>query len=128
MSEKSQVAETATPETGVIEVSAKKDGFGDAITITYDFGKDINEICAKFGNDVVFSNARANFKITLQGVMRRLIAGGKSAEEIVTACTDWKPGVQMERTVDPLAVARKAMSGMDDDAKQVFIDSLLAQG
>lgn len=115
----------AVQESGVIEVSAKKEGY-DEVTITFDFGKSLKELVAKFGEEVVFTNARANMKITLQGVIRRLIAAGKNQDEIATTLVDWKPGVQMERTVDPLAVARKAMANMDDDQKQQFIQNLLA--
>lgn len=117
-----------TVESGVIEVSAKKSGFDTEVTIAYDFGKNLDELSAKFGEEVVFTNARANMKITLQGVIRRMIEAGKSQDEISAACVDWKPGVQMERTVDPLVVARKAMAQMDDEAKQAFINKLLAGG
>ena len=113
---------------GVIEVSAKKQGFETEVTVTFDFGKDLTAMTEKFGEDIVFTNARANMKITLQGVLRRLIESGKSQEEIAAAVADWKPGMQMERTVDPLSVARKAMAQMDDDAKQAFIEKLLAGG
>jgi hypothetical protein len=122
------MSEENVQESGVIEVSAKKSGFDTEVTVTYDFGKDLAEMSEKFGADVVHTNARANMKITLQGVIRRMIEAGKTATEIATACAEWKPGVQMERTVDPLAVARKAMAQMDDDAKQAFIEKLLAGG
>lgn len=113
-----------TQESGVVEVSAKKEGF-DEVTINFDFGSNLDEMVEKFGSDVVFTNARANMKITLQGVIRRYIAAGKSADEIASVCADWKPGMQMERTVDPIAAARKAMANMDDESKQAFIEKLL---
>lgn len=115
-------------ESGVIEVSAKKQGFETEVTVTYDFGKNLAEMAEKFGDDVTFTNARANMKIMLQSVLRRLIESGKNQEEIAATAANWKPGVQMERTVDPLSVARKAMSQMDEDAKQAFIEKLLAGG
>lgn len=115
-------------ESGVIEVSAKKTGFDQEVTVPFDFGKDLAEMSGKFGEEVTFTNARANMKITLQGVIRRQIEAGKTAEEIASSLSDWKPGVQMERTVDPIAVARKAMNTMSDDEKQAFIEKLLAGG
>jgi len=111
--------------TGVIEVSAKKEGF-DEVTVTYDFGVNLDAMVASVGADVVFTNARANFKITLQGLIRRYLAAGKSGAEITEIVKGWKPGMQMERTVDPLGAARRAMSGMSDEDKQAFIDNLLA--
>ena len=113
-------------ETGVVEVSAKKEGF-EEVSITYDFGKNLDDMVEKFGAEVVATNARANMKITLQGIMRRYLAAGKTQEEIQTAVGEWKPGVQLERTVDPVSVARKAMANMDEDAKQAFIQKLLGQ-
>ena len=124
--EQEQVVDTPdAAATGVIEVSAKKEGF-EEVTVTYDFGSDLAAMRTLVGDDVVFTNARANFKITLQGLIRRYLAAGKSATEIAETVAGWKPGMQMERTVDPLGAARRAMGNMDDDAKQAFIDSLLA--
>ena len=122
-----QAQEEKAPESGVIEVSAQKEGVGSA-EVTYDFGKTLEEMAEKFGADVVFTNARANMKITLQGVIRRMLVAGKTQAEIAATCAEWKPGVQMERTVDPLAVARKALSTMSEDDKQAFIEKLLAGG
>lgn len=112
-------------ESGVIEVSAKKEGF-EEVTVTYDFGKNLDEMVEKFGADITFTNARANMKITLQSLIRRYIAAGKTEEEIQSVVNDWKPGMQMERTVDPLSAARKAMANMDEESKQAFIEKLLA--
>ena len=118
--------ETVVAQTGVIEVSAKKEGF-DEVRIQYDFGANLAEMTEKFGEDIVFTNARANMKITLQGVIRRYIAAGKNASEIADVVATWKPGMQLERTVDPIAAARKAMANMDEDAKKAFIEKLLGQ-
>lgn len=118
------MTEETVVESGVVEVTAKKEGF-EEVAIQFDFGKNLAELTEKFGADVCFTNARANMKITLQGVIRRYIAAGKTAEEIATVCADWKPGMQMERTVDPISAARKAMANMDEDAKKAFIEKLL---
>ena len=123
--EQEQVVEETVAPTGVIEVSAKKEGF-DEVTVTYDFGVNLDAMRALVGDDVVFTNARANFKITLQGLIRRYLAAGKSAAEIAETVAGWKPGMQMERTVDPLGAARRAMSGMSDEDKTAFIENLLA--
>ena len=104
---------------GVVEVEAKKDD--RSATITYDFGKDLDEMVEKFGAEVTFTNARANMKIGLQSAMRRYLVAGKDCAELVEA---WKPGVQMERVVDPLAVAQKAYGNMTDEEKQAFIAKL----
>ncbi len=114
------VEETAAPVSGSIEVTAKK-GEREA-TIVYDFGKDLDEMVSKFGGEIVHQNARANMKISLQGIMRRRLEAGEACEDLVET---WKPGTVMERTVDPLATAKKAMAGMSEDEKQAFIAELL---
>lgn len=118
------MSEEKVQDSGVIEVSAKKEGF-EEVTITFDFGKNLDEMVEKFGAEVTFTNARANMKITLQSIIRRYLAAGKNESEIAALVADWKPGVQLERTVDPVSVARKAMANMDDEAKQAFIQKLL---
>ncbi len=109
----------APPVSGVIEVEAKKDDF--SATVNYDFGKNLDEMVEKFGSEVTFTNARANMKIGLQSAMRRYLVAGKDCGELVTA---WAPGVQMERVVDPLAVAQKAYGSMSEEEKQAFIAKL----
>ena len=107
---------------GVIEVPAKKDDL--EATITYDFGKDLEDMVEKFGSEVTFTNARANMKIGLQSAMRRYLVAGKDCSELTTA---WKPGVQMERTVDPLSVAKKAYANMSEEEKAAFIANLTGE-
>lgn len=119
------MSEETNANSGVVEVSAKKEGF-EEVTITYDFGKDLDEMVEKFGSEVTFTNARANMKITLQAAIRRFMQSGKTQDEIRELCSTWKPGVQFERTVDPVSVARKAMASMSEEEKQAFIDRLLA--
>lgn len=117
------VETTEVATSGVIEVTAKK-GEREA-TITYDFGKDLDEMVEKFGADIVFTNARANMKISLQGVMRRNLEAGQSCD---TLTETWKPGQIAERTVDPLAAAQKAYAGMSDEEREAFIAQLIAAG
>lgn len=112
--------ENTVVEGGVIEVTAKK-GEREA-TIQYDFGTDLTEMVEKFGADVVHSNARANMKISLQGIMRRKLEAGETCDGLAET---WKPGVQLERTVDPLATAKKALAGMTEEERQAFIAKLL---
>lgn len=118
--DESVVVEGTTEEvSGVIEVPAKKDDH--EATIAFDFGAGLDEMVVKFGGPVVFTNARANMKIGLQSAMRRYLTAGKDCEELIEM---WKPGMQMERVVDPLAVAKKAYGNMSDDEKAAFIANL----
>lgn len=108
---------------GLIEVTAKK---GDEVaSLNYDFGEDLNEMIDKFDENVIFTNARANMKITLQAAMRRRLEAGQPVEDLATA---WKPGVQMERIVDPIAAAKAKYATMSDEEKAAFLEELRSLG
>jgi len=102
-----------------IEINAKKK-IGDEVktaSIVYDFGKDLAEMVKKFGEDVTFTNARGSMKITAQSAMRRYIENGKTQEEITTLMAAWKPGVAIERTVDPVAMLQSKWGSMTEEEK-----------
>ena len=104
---------------GVIEVSAKKND--TEASINYDFGENLEEMVEKFTDSVVFTNARANMKIVLQAAMRRRIEAGQPVDDLATT---WKPGVQMERIVDPIAAAKAKYATMDEDQRAAFLEEL----
>ena len=104
---------------GVIEVTAKKD---DAeATINYDFGENLGEMTEKFGEGVVFTNARAQMKIVLQAAMRRRLEAGQPCDDLAD---NWKPGVQMERIVDPIAAAKAKYANMSEEERAAFLEDL----
>lgn len=107
---------------GLIEVTAKSTKVeGDPVTLEYDFGENLAEMCEKFGDETVFTNARANMKVGLQGAMRRYIEKGMDVTSLATA---WKPGVQLERTIDPVAAVKAQFANWTDEEKAAFIASL----
>jgi len=109
-----------------IEISAKKEveGVAKVATILYEFGENLDDMAKKFGADVVFTNARANFKITAQGAMRRYITAGKSPEEITALMANWIPGVAIERTVDPVAMLLGKWGTMTEEEKADVLKKL----
>ena len=109
-----------------IEITAKKEveGVAKSATILYDFGDNLDDMAKKFGSDVVFTNARSNFKITAQGAMRRYLAEGKSPEEISELMSRWVPGVALERTVDPVAMLLGKWGSMSDSEKAEVLKKL----
>lgn len=82
-----------------IEVVAKKNG--REVVTNYDFGDNLNEATEKFTADVVFTNFRQAAKISLQAIIRRGIEKGLDDNAIAQQCATWKPGVALERTIDP---------------------------
>ena len=94
------------------------------VVVQYDFGDNLAEAVAKFGEEIVFTNARRNMVIGLQGVIRRLIETNK-AELAQSTADAYKPGVQMERgKVDPKQRAIAAFRGMTPEERAEFIREL----
>jgi len=104
---------------GIIEVSAKKNEA--EATINYDFGENLEEMSEKFGESVVFTNSRAQMKIVLQAAMRRRLEAGQPVDDLAD---NWKPGVQMERIVDPIAAAKAKYATMTDEERTAFLAEL----
>lgn len=108
-------------ESSVVEVTAKKDE--KEATISFDFGKNLKEATALFGDDAVFGAYVAQGKIALQAVMRRYLAAGKDCQELLTL---WKPGVTLERIIDKKAAAINTFAQMTPEDKAKFIAELKA--
>jgi hypothetical protein len=115
---------------GILEVKAKKNDAegnlaGEAV-VQYDFGEDLKEMVELFGENVTFTNSRSQMKIGLQAYMRRCIEAGKGQEEIAVLVEQYKPGVQMDRVVDPVAAAKSHFASLDEDGKRAFLEQLRA--
>jgi len=110
------------------EITAKKKiGEVDKVaTIVVDFGEKLADMVAKFGEDVVFTNARGSFVITAQAAIRRYIEAGKSQEEISSLMASWKPGVALARTVDPVASLVSQWSSYSPEKQQEILRQLKA--
>lgn len=106
-----------------IEITAKVQDGGEA-TIIYDFGTDLDEMVKKFDKQTAFTNARANMKIVAQAAMRRLIQAGKTQDEITSIMKSWKPGVTLERTVDPKAAILAQWKNYSPEEKAAFLAEL----
>jgi hypothetical protein len=118
----------------MIEVDAtaqKKDKDGKAVgtpmkcTVTYDFGDTLTEASKKFGENEVYSGFVANAKVELQaGLRRTLLAGG----DVKAFATSWKPGVKVQRVVDPIAAAKAKYASMSKEERAAFLASLKEMG
>jgi predicted RNA-binding protein len=71
--------------------------------VAYDFGDNLDQAVEKFGADVVFTNFKRTAVITAQAAIRRMLEDNKSDEEITSKMSQWKPGVALERVIDPVA-------------------------
>lgn len=106
---------------GIINVSAKKDE--NSATIPFDFGENLEEMKTLFGEEVTFSNSRSQMKVRLQAVMRLRLSAGQSCEDLTST---YKPGVQLEKIVDPVAAIKARFSTMNEDERLAFLADLEA--
>jgi hypothetical protein len=95
------------------------------IEVQYDFGANLEEAKALFGETAVFDGYKSDAKISLQAVIRDMLGADKSDDEIKTFVSTWKYGVARDRVVDPVAAIKNKMVGMSEEEKREFIQSLL---
>jgi len=119
--------EPAKTDEGTIEVSAKlgKAADGPSATVSYVFGGDLAAAEAKFGADVVLSNAVANMKVTLQSIIRRMLKAGNNAADIQKAVASWVPGVAIARAaVNPIEAIKAKFRGASPADRMKLIAEL----
>jgi hypothetical protein len=93
--------------------------------IEYDFGDNLQDACKKFSDDAVFSLYTAQAKIGCQAAMRRELES--ETGDVKRVATIWKPGVKLERVVDPVAAAKQHFANLDPEAQKAFL-KMLQQG
>ncbi len=80
---------------------------GKSASVEYDFGSNAQEMIDKFGDAVVFSNAKANMIITLQSGIRRCLARGEDPQAWADS---WKPGMARARGKSRVEKAGQAIA------------------
>jgi len=103
-------------------VKAKK---GDrVVSVNYDFGESLQDAVSKFGEDVVFTKFKQAARIDLQAVLRRGIEAGKTDEEIAQLAGQWKPGLVMRTSKDPIEVIKAKLAILSEEDKRKLIQML----
>lgn len=115
-------------EAGLTTVKATKKINGElkAATCLLDFGRDVQDAIEKFGADTVFDNFRRSATITAQASMRRFLEAGLDQDAIDVKMAVFKPGVAMERVVDPVASLKAKMAKMTPEERAALIAELSA--
>ncbi len=67
-------------------------------SVEYNFGDNLKEAVALFGEDVVFSNYLSRATVSAQNVMRPKVEDGDSQETIAAFMNKWKLGTAVART------------------------------
>lgn len=119
MSEEKKVNEIkATKKLGDVDKEA---------TVLYDFGGDLDTAVENFGAEVVYSGFVRSAVITAQSVMRRFLEDGLAQEEIEAKMEAWKPGVSLERVVDPTKAFLNKFDKMTDEEREAVLEQLRAK-
>ena len=105
-----------------IEVTANKGS--KSLTVSYDFGNNLQDAVARFGEDVVFSNMQQSMKISLQALIRRGFDKGVTDEEITAQAAAWKPGVAAQRQSDPVAAVLSKWATLSPEKKAELLKQL----
>ena len=71
----------------------------------YNFGEDLDDMVERFGEDVVYSQAKAQMKIRLQSLKRSRMRAGLDVGELREK---FIPGIAMERTPQDMGKASEA--------------------
>ena len=107
------------------EITAKK---GDAsATISYEFGDTLEANTELFGEEVVHSSAIRTYIITAQAAIRRYLEAGLSEDEVQQKMSEWKPGVTLSSTVDPVTAVLRKFGTLPVEDQKDLIAKLKAQ-
>lgn len=114
---------------GVVDITTKapkavKEGKkpeGWAIDIPFNFGTDLEEARALYGDKVVYNLYAGQARVAFQSQVRRLAEAGKSDEEIKSALSGWRPGTSISVEKDPLTAARENFMKLSPEEQAMLL-------
>jgi hypothetical protein len=98
-----------------------------SVECQYDFGESLEEMKQKFGEEVVFSNAKQAITISIQALMRRKIEKGETEEAICQAVAEYVPGLAGERQ-DPVEKFKSRWANLSKEEREKLLDQLKQMG
>lgn len=105
-----------------MEITAA-DGKGDnakSVTCTKPLGETLDESVELFGEDVVHKNFLANVVVSIQGIERTGLRGGKTKAEIQKAIDEYSPGVR-QKGKSRVEKLKEELRGMDTNARKALL-------
>jgi len=94
------------------------------MTVEVPFASTAEEAIKAYGDQAVLTNARANAVVSIQALMRSRMRAGKTAEEIAKELAEYKMGVSMRKTSDPIETTLKKAENMSDEQLAALIAKL----
>lgn len=111
-----------------VTATGKVKDTGDELerSVEYDFGDNLDEMVDKFGEDVVFSNAKGAMVISLQSIMRTSISKNESAADCAKKAAEWKPKTAAPKK-SKVERGLELTAGMSKDDLEAFLKSAQKQ-
>lgn len=110
-----------------MRVSAKKTN-GPSIEVDFDFGSNLSDVVAQYGEPVAFRSVVQNLKTQLQVWLRAQAVAGRTSEDVQAELNNngWKPG---ERRVakTPQDKLRTLFDQMTAEERAAFIKDFKAK-
>lgn len=108
------------------EVKATKEIGGEKkeVVCLVDLGDNLEDAVERFGGEVVFSNFKRAATITAQAAMRRFLEQGMSDNLVADKMNSWRPGVALERNVDPVAALKAKFAKMSPEERAALLAEL----
>ena len=108
-----------------MKVSAKRTN-GASVEVEYEFGSNLQEAIAAFGEDVIYQNAVGSLKVALQGWLRSQLDQEKTAEQITADVSSWKPG-QRKQGKSPQEKLRDQLNSLTPEERAALLKEYKAK-
>ena len=94
------------------------------VTVPIPFATSAKEAIEASGDPAILSNANANAIITVRASIKRGAEAGASVKELTEKFKNWKMGMSMRKTSDPMAVIDKKVDSLDEQGVAELIAKL----
>lgn len=104
-----------------------------SITVAFDFGDNLQDAIAKFGEEAVFNGFKADGRVGLQAKVRGMLKATMedseelkyNDEDIVAAVAEWKPGTKSRQAADPMAKLQALLDKLSPEARASLLEKAL---
>ena len=91
-----------------------------SFAVTKDLGETLDESIELYGEEVVHKNFLANVVVSLQGIVRTGIRGGKTLAEVQKTVDEYTPGVR-QKGKSRVEKLKEELRTMDSDARKALL-------
>jgi len=138
MAKKEEAPEVASNPTGIEDVTAKTPDSGRELTVSFNYGANLQDMTSKFGEAIVYSQAQANIRINLQALLRRHMvdtfdkegkktADAKSDVELRELVAGWKPGMAARARKSPKDKLAALLEKISPDERAALLKEAAAE-